>query len=213
VTVVPGKMVSAAAVVHVVGAMLLAGLMLVVDEVPDVLGAIVVPAIYASPVLLVFLRHRERPPLLLVAAASTALLAVVALSVPTIVLLGVALGYAAAYPQTRVPFAARVTAALVVGPGLAAAALLLATSLSTDPVCVVTTVDGTSQRVPGAVQLDDLGGPAGLETASRACSGDTTVASEAAVGLGLAVAAVVVPYLLVPSSMRLPEQGVGVDRP
>jgi hypothetical protein len=209
----PGRMVSVAAVVHVVGALLLAGFMLVADEVPDALGAIVVPAIYASPVLLVFLRHRDRPPLLVIAAASTALLAVVALSAPTIVLLGVALGYTAAYARTRGPWSTRVTAALVVGPGLAAAALLLATSLSTDPVCVVTTADGVSQRVPGAAQLDDLGGPAGPEVASRACSGDTTVAAEAAAGVGLAVAGVVVPYLLVPSSARLPEQAAGTDRP
>lgn len=172
-----------------------------IGSVPDGLGLdpwrpAAIGALYLVPAVLAVLSVRGRQPLLLVAAVTSLVLAVVGFSVHSLVFLPVAVAYLVAHVRGR-PRGGRVRVApLLVCPALALAALAVQ-FVHEDPACYARHASGdvAVDRSPGDVTTGSGSGTAGSGTAGsdiveRGCTSDTVVGWEAASSMGLSGLAV-----------------------
>lgn len=189
-----------AATVHLGGVAALVVVGLVADPpLLDPLGPITVGAVYGAPALLAALGLRDRRPLLLAAAASSMVLAVVPFSVHSFVLGPVGLVYAIAF--TTVPGepggpsdSRSVVRAVgvVIGCPLLLIGALLALFVHEDPACYTRVESGevTIERDPGDVMSEPHSIGEGSGIVEQGCTSDTVVWWEAAIGIGLSALAV-----------------------
>ncbi|WP_153393943.1 hypothetical protein [Ornithinicoccus halotolerans] len=171
----------------------------------DPLGPVALGALYASPALLALLALRARRRLLLAAAVSSLVLAVVPFSVHSFVLGPAGLTYAGLYARMSSRQRDPVPLLTVVACPLLQVAALVALLQHEDPACYTEHQDGevTIDRSPAGSTTDSRTAGPDTVVVAQGCTSDTVVWWEAAAGLGLTSAAVAL-GLLPPPRLRDP---------
>lgn len=166
----------------------------------DRAGAIPLGVVYVLPAVLAILAMRGRSPLLLAAGVASLALAVLPVSLHSVVYGPAGVIYLVAHARRSAAGRgdARSVVAAVVVPGLVVAAVL-ALTVHEDPICYTRDASGrvTIDRDPGDVGSGFHEIDAGSDIVEWGCSSDTVVWWEALLSLALSTGAVVLAVGLV----------------